>query len=136
MVTYARRIALFILKDQRGRFLLQHKDETSKRIPNYWGFFGGGIKKGETPEQAVIREAHEELKIGLEQLKFFKKYIHKESIGIVEKNIFTAQTAIQLEKLREQQTEGDDIGFFSLEETKALRMLDNDRAILADISKR
>lgn len=30
-----------------------------------WGFFGGGIEKGETPEEALVREVNEELELEL-----------------------------------------------------------------------
>ena len=40
---------------------MQHRTKDAKLLPDYWAFFGGGLKKGETPENAVLREAFEEL---------------------------------------------------------------------------
>ncbi|MDP2708681.1 MAG: NUDIX domain-containing protein [bacterium] len=57
-----RNVALIILFDQDKKILLQHRAEDAKRLPGYWGFFGGGIDQGETPEQAVRRETMEVLK--------------------------------------------------------------------------
>ena len=45
-----------------GRILVQNR-RGHKSPP--WGFFGGAIKTGETPLQAVVREAREELSISL-----------------------------------------------------------------------
>jgi 8-oxo-dGTP pyrophosphatase MutT (NUDIX family) len=46
---------LMLVQDRRG-----HR-------PPPWGFFGGGIKAGETPLQAVLRETWEELGIRLSE---------------------------------------------------------------------
>ena len=53
---------LMLVQDRRG-----HR-------PPPWGFFGGGIEAGETPLQAVMREAHEELGLELapDELEFQK----------------------------------------------------------------
>lgn len=56
-----RDVAVILLHDEKKRILLQHRSEDAERLPGYWAFFCGGIKPGETPEQAVKREAQEEL---------------------------------------------------------------------------
>ena len=43
------------LFDDRGRVLLQKRSDSGK-----WGFPGGAIELGETPEEAAIREVKEE----------------------------------------------------------------------------
>lgn len=54
-----------------NEILLQHRTEDAKRLPGYWAFFGGGIKNNETPLQAVVREAKEELSYDLVSPKLF-----------------------------------------------------------------
>lgn len=60
-----------ILVDARGRFLLNlrgrraSKPDVSQRraraiLASRWAILGGGILPGETPEQAALREIHEE----------------------------------------------------------------------------
>ena len=56
-----RNISIIILFNDEKKILLQLKDEGHERYPNHWGFFGGGIEDGETPENAVHREILEEL---------------------------------------------------------------------------
>jgi 8-oxo-dGTP diphosphatase len=47
---------------QGDRFLLQLRDDIPTiAYPGYWGFFGGHIEPGETPEQALKRELSEEI---------------------------------------------------------------------------
>jgi phosphoglycolate phosphatase len=61
-----RNIAVILLYDEDKKILLQHRSKDAERLPNYWGFFGGGINDNETPEEAVKREAVEELNYQLE----------------------------------------------------------------------
>lgn len=49
---------IFWAEDSR-RFLLAHRSPLVEQ-PNTWGTWGGAINKGETAEQAAIREAREE----------------------------------------------------------------------------
>lgn len=124
-----------ILIDKKGRVLLQYRDKNTSWYPNYWGSFGGQMEEGETPEQAVRREAKEELGIELTDLKFFRRYELKRGKGTYESFIFVAPLAIPVEKLREQQREGEDLGFFNSDELKDIKMTDLTKLILKDFFK-
>ena len=50
------------LIDADGRVLITKRPE-GKKMAGLWEFPGGKIEKGETPEQALIRELKEELNI-------------------------------------------------------------------------
>jgi len=65
------KVALIILYDHEKNFLLQHRTRDAAVLPDYWAFFGGGIKEGETPEDGVRREAYEELNYKLKAPRFF-----------------------------------------------------------------
>ncbi len=52
--------AIVLLVDRQGRILLQHRDGNAPRFPNLWGFVGGAIEEGESPEEAARREVYEE----------------------------------------------------------------------------
>lgn len=55
-------------------------------LPNHFGFWGGGVESGETPEQGLIREVKEELGIDLDinSVELFNRY---EFLGSI-KNIY------------------------------------------------
>lgn len=53
---------------------IQKRSEDSKRLPGYFGFWGGGIEGNETPEETALREAKEELGIEIKNLNYFNKY--------------------------------------------------------------
>ena len=127
-----RSVAVFILQDNRGRVLLQHKAKDSKVLPNQWAFFGGGIDKGETPEQAVRREAKEELGIELKNIDFLGRYVSPFEVGLWEQFVFIGNLTHPLEKLKRQQTEGQGIGLFAREELEGLRLNKHIRKILND----
>ena len=133
---FARRYSLFVLRDNQGRVLLQHRPRESKDLPNYWAFFGGKIEKNETPEEALVREAKEELGIKLDNFTIFKTYEFEESKELYQKVFFTAPLLSSLEELKKNQKEGQHLGLFSFEELKNLKISKNDRTVLKDIFKK
>ena len=50
------------LVDRQGRVLVQQRS-AHRSMAGLWEFPGGKVEAGETPEQALIRELHEELGI-------------------------------------------------------------------------
>ncbi len=67
--------AVLVLYNKEGKVYWEHRGENRKRNKGLWGFFGGGIEEGETPESAVTREAKEELQYTLNDPKIH--YVHK-----------------------------------------------------------
>ena len=55
-------VAACALVDSDGRVLLAQRPE-GKPMAGLWEFPGGKVEMGETPEQTLIRELHEELDI-------------------------------------------------------------------------
>ncbi|MGC9309496.1 MAG: NUDIX hydrolase [Candidatus Nanoarchaeia archaeon] len=66
------RVSVIIFYDDNGKLLVQKKG--SRKQGNSFRFFGGHIEKGETPEQALIREIKEELNFDINDFEFFNKY--------------------------------------------------------------
>lgn len=70
-----RDVALIVFyKDDK--ILLQDRRDIPKARAE-WGFFGGGIKAGESPDEAVVRETKEELTYDLKEFTFVKQSHHK-----------------------------------------------------------
>lgn len=62
--------------NQDGLLFLQKRSPLKDIQPNKWdSSVGGHIDLGETPEQAVLREAKEELGISIEDFKYITQYI-------------------------------------------------------------
>ena len=58
-------VAACALVDTDGRVLLAQRPE-GKQLAGLWEFPGGKVEPGETPEQCLVRELHEEIGIETE----------------------------------------------------------------------
>jgi len=68
-------IAAIIFENDNREILLYLRDnKPGIPFPNHWDLIGGHLEKGETPEEALVRETKEELNIDLKEYKFYKKY--------------------------------------------------------------
>lgn len=65
-----------VIRDDQNRFLIA-KRKASQSNGGLWEFPGGKIEKGETEQQALVREIQEELGVKIWVLKFLKCSIYK-----------------------------------------------------------
>ena len=64
-------VAVGVLFDENGQFLLTTRPE-GKAYAGHWEFPGGKMEAGETVEQALARELHEELGIHITQVTLWR----------------------------------------------------------------
>lgn len=112
---YHKTVALII--ENNGKFLLIKRANRPEK--NYWGFPGGHLEKGETPFEAIKREAKEE--VG--EVKIYKKhlfsFIHDVDIGHKHHCfVFKGKLIGNLRKNKEVK----DFKFFSLDEMKNINL--------------
>ena len=50
----------------KGKVLIMKRSKKEKFMPGYWDIPGGKMEFGETPEEALKREAKEEINLGIE----------------------------------------------------------------------
>ncbi|MBE9128621.1 MULTISPECIES: NUDIX hydrolase [unclassified Coleofasciculus] len=106
-------VAIAILY-RSGGFLMQLRDDVPGIIyPGCWGFFGGHIDPGETPEEGVRRELQEEIGYDPPRLEKFDCYRDSNVI----RHIFHAPLTVELEQL--VLAEGWDMGLVMPEQIKA-----------------
>lgn len=65
-------VAVGVLIQNDGAFLLTSRPE-GKPYAGYWEFPGGKLETGETVEQALERELHEELGIAVSQIELWRE---------------------------------------------------------------
>lgn len=65
-----------IVKDMQGRYLITQRSMNKRWAAGWWEVSGGGAHAGETAEQAVLREASEEVGLSMEgvQPEFVSSY--------------------------------------------------------------
>ena len=111
--------------NSKGEVLLQHRCKEKKLYPNMWDIsVAGAVDAGETPTQAVIREAKEE--IGLVILKdklneafvFNENYVFNKNEINEHAHVFLFEYNGSISSFKLQKEEVDSVKFFSQKEIK------------------
>lgn len=136
-----KQLALMILYDVKGRILLQDREGISKH-GEAWGYFGGSIDEGETPENAVIRELFEELEFEIKNPEFLGTYEGKAALLknpdkeiLVVQNVFFKEIT-EKNFLNMVLHEGADMKWFSVGEARNLNMFPLNPRILDDFENK
>lgn len=133
-----KQVGVASLYDSEGKILLQERKSMSK-FGEEWGFFGGKIELGESPEEATIRELQEELELTVttEEMKFLKQY----KGSAKRKEGFEQEVSLYVFKVPLNHAlfetlvlhEGDSMQWFTVEEALKLQMSPWDKDILEDL---
>jgi len=94
-ITGTAQVAIAILY-QGDRVLMQLRDDIPGIVyPGHWGFFGGHLEPGETPEAALRRELQEEIGHVPSDVTFFGQYPGEFAL----RHVFQAPLTVGLEHL-------------------------------------
>jgi 8-oxo-dGTP diphosphatase len=126
-----RNVAVVILYDNDGRILLQHRTKDAPTFPDHWAFFGGGIEGDETAEEAVKREAIEELAYQLAAPRLFgiRRLFHQGNEYAV--HVFVEE----YDGGKLILGEGQAMGWFLPDQTNDLLMNDHDRLVVDSLKR-
>lgn len=64
----------YYIENGKASIFLQKRKPDAKRLPDYFGFFGGGCEADESPEECLVREIKEELGINISGHSYFCHY--------------------------------------------------------------
>lgn len=103
----------------RDKILLFHRDNKPKVFPDHWQLSGGGIEKGETPLQGLKRELVEEVSYIPKNISFLAKVRRKDGITYIYTSFVDREEA---KRFKIGKTEGQEIGFFSINEALKLKL--------------
>ncbi len=108
---------------------LQKRSKDAKRLPDFFGFFGGGAENGENPEEALKREMMEEISFVPSGYDFLKKYEFPRSI----KSIYYLEAGDEFEKQIEVK-EGEYGKYFTEDEALSEpKLIEEDKIVLRDL---
>ena len=96
-------VAVGVLIDAQGSFLLTSRPE-GKVYAGYWEFPGGKLEAGETVEQALRRELHEELGITIGAVQPWKTAMHDYPHALVRLHFCKVFEWTGVFEMREQQS--------------------------------
>jgi mutator protein MutT len=102
-----------IIEDSKGRLLMQQRDDHVE-FPSAWVLFGGRAEAGESPENAIIRELHEEVGLRLSGPELFHIFLYKDII----QHIFYTKT----DEIPKVLNEGKAYGYYSIDEALELEL--------------
>lgn len=127
-----RKVSLLIpYQIRHGKFFvfLQKRAKDAKRLPDYFGFFGGGIENNESSEEALKREILEELDFVPEEYKLLRLYDFEQGA----KYVYILKVSDNFEK-NIKILEGEYGKFFSEEDVlRESKLIDEDRVVLKDL---
>ena len=115
-----------------GRRFLIGQRPANKARGLMWEFAGGKVERGETPEQALIRECQEELAITLSVGDVFMEVIHEYPDITVHLTLFQARIAEGTPQMLEHQ----DMRWITPEEIGQYEFCPADTVILQQIIRR
>jgi len=111
-----------LLIDQQGKLVIQLRDDKPGLLfPVHWATLGGGIEKGETPDQAMMRELEEEIEPA-PPVTFWRYFEHMYRVRgekrMVANHVYVGQLPCRLEDIKLY--EGQCLGAFAAYEIDSL----------------
>ena len=124
-----------IIVNQNNEVLLQKKTLDYKAVlGGYWCIFGGGVEKGETPEETVKRELKEETNCRIDNAKLFCTKDYKSENG--EHGTFHVFTAFFDGNISDiSLREGAGFAFFSASELGSIKIIETSLNVLKEYFK-
>jgi len=126
------KIAAIIFENDKGELLFYMRDnKPGIPFPQHWDLIGGHVEKGESPEQALIREVKEELNYDLRDFKFFRKYncLNGDAYPNI-KYIYSGRINLAISEIT--LLEGDYARYFSKDEISELKFANILKNIVMD----
>jgi 8-oxo-dGTP pyrophosphatase MutT (NUDIX family) len=118
---YYRVVHLWIKNDQNA-YLIQQRNKATDTIPYQWAPTAGAVQAGETPLDAVIREAKEELGLRLQanEVHYVKTWVKENHMGNVILDVFYVQKNIEISQIRIDPIEVKQVTYASLEKIEIM----------------
>ena len=122
-----------IIRNEAGEFLLMKRDSGARAFPGCWGLVSGFVEWGETCEEALKREAMEEVGVEIEVVSFVGKYYDKKNRHPTKTVICLPHVCRIVSGVPGAVSECSDVGWFSLDEVRKLDMAYDHKQMILDL---
>lgn len=120
--------AVAIVQD-RDRWLLGLAKNTHDDRNNKWCHPGGGIKRGETPEKAAVREAREETGVRCKAVGKAFSMANRKGVAFVHCKVTSRDQDL------DNNSEFAALGFFTLREMRSLKLYQNVKSLIERVKR-
>ncbi len=127
-----RKVAVVIFYDNKSNILLQDRKNYSKHGEEY-GFFGGKVEEGETPEQALKRELKEELELDIKDYRLFKKY--RRIIPEINRDVIMNVFLSKIPEINSLKVNEGELALMKFTDSFKLKMLPGNVELLKEVYK-
>lgn len=121
-----------IITNENGEILLMHR--TAGAYTGYWGLIAGAIEWEEEAEEALKREAIEEIGVELGNIKFVGKYYDKIGRHPTKTFICLPHTCKIIKGIPTPISESDEVRWFKPEEIKTMELAYDHKKMLEDLN--
>jgi 8-oxo-dGTP diphosphatase len=119
-----KRVSLGFLKNHDRILLYLRDNKQDIPYPNHWALLGGQIEDGETPQDALAREIQEEIGCQASNITFVSRLDVANNPMCEDHTIFLFKGEIYGHLEDMQLTEGQKLGYFTIDEFRALKFPD------------
>ena len=119
-------VAVAVIEDSLGRFLITRRPWSASH-GGYWEFPGGKIELGETADDALVREMHEELGLTMIAYQLIGVVEHRYPHRVVELSVYYA---LQYEGIPQCLEEQLDLKWIWLSEFQTFQFPEANAAVL------
>jgi 8-oxo-dGTP diphosphatase len=126
-----KRGTLIVIYNSAMEYLLQKRDHNPGiKYPGTWVFLGGGVKKGESPEDAIKRELYEEIGFSLSDPEWYGEFHYSDEEEEHLQYVFCKKLDLDVSRLTLR--EGDALKYLSWQDAQSLEFGFNIKTILLD----
>lgn len=116
-----------------GKFVMVQRDNKPEILnPNKWNLPGGGIEPGETPNEAVLRELHEEIDVTPKIIEGMGTTTYSDGSAVVHR--FAARLNKEERDQVRLASEGQQLAWFTLDEALTMDLSAHLRSYLTECS--
>lgn len=131
-VAETKRVSLGFLRNRDKILLYLRDDRQDISYPNHWALLGGQIEQGETPQDALEREIQEEIGCKAFNISFVSRLDIVNNPMCEDYTIFLFKGEMRHRLQDMHLTEGQKLGYFTLEEFRTLKFPDFLRAFILE----